>query len=108
MLKASNLCINCLRPGHFVKGCKSLRKCKVCQKPHHSLLHVGEKSDPPPGNETPGVPPPTAPILSHATMGIRSDLLLMTCRVLVQSSNGSTMEARAILDSGSTASFVSE
>ena len=32
----------------------------------------------------------------------------MTCRVLVQSSDGSTMEARAILDSGSAASFVSE
>ena len=57
MLKANNLCINCLRPGHFVRGCKSLHKCKVCQKPHHSLLHVGEKSDPPPVNETPDVPP---------------------------------------------------
>ena len=74
MLKANNLCINCLRPGHFVRGCKSLHKCKVCQKPHHSLLHVGEKSDPPPGNETPGVPPTAAPILTHAIMGIRSDL----------------------------------
>ena len=52
--------------------------------------------------------PVTAPISSHATMGIQSDVLLMTCRVLAESADGSVMEARAILDSGSSASFVSE
>ena len=32
----------------------------------------------------------------------------MTCRVLVDASDGSSVEARAILDSASSASFVSE
>ena len=41
-------------------------------------------------------------------LGIKSDLLLMTCRVQVEAPDGSTMEARAILDSGSSASFISE
>ena len=45
MLKTNGLCINCLRHGHFVRSCKSLHKCQVCQKPHHTLLHIDEKSD---------------------------------------------------------------
>ncbi len=28
LLKSSNHCLNCLRPGHFVKACKSLHECK--------------------------------------------------------------------------------
>jgi len=40
LLKLHSHCLNCLRPGHFVKDCKSLHHCKVCQRPHHLLLHV--------------------------------------------------------------------
>ena len=41
-------------------------------------------------------------------MGIKSNLLLMTCRVLVKAPDGSSVEARALLDSASSASFISE
>ena len=41
-------------------------------------------------------------------MGNRSDLPLMMCYVIVESAEELRMEARAILDSGSSASFVSE
>ena len=37
-----------------------------------------------------------------------SDSLLMICRVLVHGPNGSSVESRALLDSASSASFVSE
>ena len=113
LLKSNNMCLNCLRSGHFVKGCKSLHRCRMCQKPHHTLLHLEDK--------TPPVPPSGATqsdassstntstsVLSHATTGLKSDLLLMTCRVLVESPDGFQAEARALLDSGSSASFVSE
>ena len=40
ILKANNLCVNCLSDSHFKKHCKSIHKCKVCQKPHHTLLHL--------------------------------------------------------------------
>ncbi|KAH8327547.1 hypothetical protein KR074_004437, partial [Drosophila pseudoananassae] len=36
--KTFPLCINCLRKGHSVLSCQS-SKCRVCSKPHHSLLH---------------------------------------------------------------------
>ena len=26
--------------GHFIKDCKSLHRCRVCQNPHHTLLHI--------------------------------------------------------------------
>ena len=50
--------------------------------------------------------PPTIPISTHVALGIKSNLLLMTCHVLVEPPNGSSMEARAILDSSSLASHV--
>ena len=43
-----------------------------------------------------------------ATTRISSNILLMTCRVLVIAPDGSTVNARALLDSGSTVSFISE
>ena len=43
-----------------------------------------------------------------ATAKISSNILLMTCRVLVVAPDGSTVNARALLDSGSTVSFISE
>ena len=111
-LKSNGLCINCMRSGHFVKGCRSLHRCRMCQKPHHTLLHVEEKervADPPPVGTALNPPNPTAPITSsHATTGIKSNVLLMTCCVQVEAPDGSTIDARAILDSGSSASFISE
>ena len=104
VLKVHNYCMNCLRPGHFVRECKSLHKCKKCQMPHHTLLHIEPKSDTPnphPSNS------PTEPVSSNAATGT-SNSLLMTYRVVVHAPDGSTAEARALLDSGSSASFVSE
>ena len=37
VLRTNNLCINCLRSGHFIKECKSSHRCQVCQRPHHTL-----------------------------------------------------------------------
>ena len=38
-VKTNGLCLNCLRSGHFSRNCKSLHKCRECQRPHHTLLH---------------------------------------------------------------------
>ena len=105
-LKMNDLCMNCLGSGHFVRQCKSLHRCKKCQKPHHTLFHVEGQG------ETPPTPPPTniteKPVVSNTAVGLKSDSLLMTCHVLVSAPDGSSIEARAILDSASSASFISE
>ena len=47
-------------------------------------------------------------ILYATAIGVKYDSLLMTCRVRVKSPKGSDVVARALLDSASSASFVSE
>ena len=37
-IKSNDLCINCLKPGHYLKQCKSLHKCHKCKKPHHTIV----------------------------------------------------------------------
>ena len=96
LLRQHGHCLNCLRHSHFVKDCKSLHHCKVCQRPHHSLLHIDKPR--PERTDTP---------VNHASIKIRSNLLLMTCQVFIQSPQGA-IQVRALLDSGSAVSFVSE
>ena len=108
-LKVNEHCLNCLKIGHFVKQCKSLNRCRKCQRAHHTLLHVdGTNVSAPMFN--PPLNPTTDSIPSHVVMRHESDSLLMTCRILVThpDSNGPPIEARAILDSASSASFISE
>lgn len=109
ILKSNHICMNCLRPGHFLKNSKSLHRCRTCQKPHHTLLHIDGSSRPsssqtqPPNSD--GKPPI---VTSNAATDITRNSLLMTCRVMVKAPDGSTVRARALLDSASSASFVSD
>ena len=115
ILRKNELCFNCLRPGHFIRECLSTHRCQRCQKQHHTLLHVETKSkdrnDPPP----PVAPPPAVSndaerVASHvANRGEgSSQVLLMTCQILVTTPQGTAAQARALLDSASSSSFVSE
>ena len=103
-LKKHNLCINCLNSGHYVKNCKSSHKCKKCQRLHHTLLH----SDPSQGSNQ--EPPPTTQsrVIANPAVKLKSSSLLMTCRVLVKAADDSLVEARALLDNASSASFITE
>lgn len=33
VLKTNGLCMNCMRPGHYMKDCASSHRCKRCQRP---------------------------------------------------------------------------
>ena len=92
-----------------MKHCKSSHRCKKCQRLHHTLLHLDQEERNCAASNQPhsDVPAPTQ-IVSNAAIKLRSSSLLMTCRVLVFAADGSTVEARALLDNGSTSSFVSE
>ena len=129
-IRSNNLCMNCFASSHFVKQCKSVHRCKRCQRPHHTLLHV----DSTPINSTPisvtsqtinPAAPPFTPqsmgmttvpqnepqngtISSNTAIQLKSNSLLMTCRVLVGAPDGTSVETRALLDNASSASFVSE
>ena len=107
VLKTRNLCMNCLKSDHFVKQCPSVHQCRKCQGFHHTLLHI-EKSDRGPENSSDMAPKYPVVTPTHVTTGLRANSLLMTSRVKVKASNGATTVARGLLDSASTASFVTE
>ena len=101
VFKSNNFCLNCLKSGHFVRDCSSIHRCRICQKPHHSLLHSESKP-----NSSSSTSP--NPVQVHTASGLVKELLFMTCRLRVESPKGFSIEARGILDSASSASFVSE
>ena len=107
VLKANRLCSNCLSHGHFKQQCKSIHKCKVCQKSHHTLLHIEPQIDTPRSTD-PITSRETLSVSSNAAARLKSNVLLMTCCVFNTAPDGSSVEERALLDSASSASFMSE
>lgn len=131
-VKDLKLCSNCLRQGHNLSACK-LGPCRICNKLHNSLLHLQNATTSTqsagtvvlcaaPSSSTP--PPPSPPplpqspetqnnISNHnndvALSAInKSCVLLSTALIQVQDSSGQKQTIRALLDSGSTASFITE
>ena len=64
----------------------------------------------PKGMELLSVPQSELPsdVITSAAVRLKSNTLLMTCQVLVCAPDGTRVEARTLLDNGSSASFVSE
>ena len=98
--------MNCLGSNHFVKQCKSIHRCKICQNPHHTLLHVERSqtitSAPVIVNSLPNV------VSSHPATNSKTNSLLMTTRVVVHFPDGTSIQARVLLDNASSASFILE
>ncbi len=84
-VRSNNLCLKCFRPGHKSRNCTSLYRCKRCQKPHHTLLHVEAKEagrNPPENLEN--EQSCTASIVSTNTQtGTSWNPLMMTCQVSI-------------------------
>ena len=81
LLHSKNCCINCLRPGHIAKKCKSLNHCKQCQRPHHTLLHSdGREQEDASKKVTPAANPgDTALTTPSLHVSVQTNVLLMTC-----------------------------
>ena len=109
LLKSQDVCTNCLRPGHTFQNCRSWSRCKRCQKLHHTLLHVDQRQITPPTSTTSQTAVTNVSTSTSVNPhSLSSHSLLMTCRIRVHAPDGSSIEARALLDSASSASFVSE
>ena len=106
IVKNNSLCLNCLKLGHFVKKCPSDLHCRKCRNLHHSLMHIETDAKAP--KEKP--PTPSDAVTSHASHSTNCcrQVLLMTCKVQVIGPSGYTTYARALLDSASSTSFITE
>ena len=68
------------------------------------MLHVDTRNTDSPPVELGG----PSRVVSNAAVKLKSSSLLMTCSVLVFAPDGSSVEARPLIDNASTSSFVSE
>lgn len=122
LVKKNGLCFNCLQSKHTANSCTSEFRCQRCKGKHHILLHI-------PGNPASTAGPETAASsgaievlpdqqLTPATnvnanvtvlsATARTTVLMATARVLLTNSRGTTFSVRALLDSGSELSFITE
>lgn len=99
IVKNTNACTNCLKIGHSNRVCWS-GPCKMCKQKHNSLLHRDKESEP--KAET---PPTTALSVTSNRCG---QVLLATALINIRDVNNKQHEVRAVLDSGSQASFMAE
>ena len=106
LLKENGYCLNCLKPGHFLRQCPTDQHCRKCQKPHHTWLHIERDA----GASKAKGPTTTKAISSHASHleTCHQQVLLMTYRVKIVAPGGYTTQARALLDSASSTSFITE
>lgn len=131
--KAKKLCLNCLKPNHLSKNCKS-SSCRKCNARHHTLLHfernetiTGERSfesqkKPPSAvkNETKNS---ESSLISHEESNSSNpvsnnsfecyfsqtkNVLLSTALVIMKDNHGKYHNVRVLLDSGSQSNFISE
>ncbi|XP_061395385.1 uncharacterized protein LOC133330998 [Musca vetustissima] len=127
----SHLCYNCLSSNHGVKECKSRFGCRNCSQRHHTLLHKGtetqlaiqplDRDEARPSTSaaalttliqsTSNKEPENITTLTLQDKGNNPtnprDTLLFTAIVQIEA-NGQFYNARAIIDSGSQSSFITE
>lgn len=108
-------CFNCLSTKHAMAECKSRFSCRICQRKHHSMLHLDSHSVSNTNLTTAPVDEPssdsTITALSAVSLTMKpSPVLLATANVIINSPSGSkqTVLQRALLDEGLEVSFITE
>ena len=128
-VREKRLCYNCLSHSHQNGNCPSKSKCKICQKPHHSMLHFDQSiksqhTAAPVSDLSSEVPPfvpfnmskktiqpqqsssHTVSLASGRTFVTKCYTLLSTIVVHVTDKYGNQHLCRALLDSGSDTNFI--
>lgn len=107
LVKKLCLCINCLRPGHDNKICKSKSTCFICNAKHNTLLHVENKKISITENSNLSASSDSSTALTCMTKTpSASTKILGTAVVRLRLADGSLQHARALIDSGSMDSFI--
>ncbi|XP_063991170.1 uncharacterized protein LOC135169801 [Diachasmimorpha longicaudata] len=112
-------CINCLRNNHQVADCYSLRNCRLCEERHNTSLHHALLAEQPPQltkgmsnqlqfseNHLQNQPLPVrqTTLITHPP----SDQIVLSAMVNILDQNKQPMKFRVLLDTASTANFITE
>ncbi|XP_046807525.1 uncharacterized protein LOC124420040 [Lucilia cuprina] len=108
-VKGVPACINCFKKGHTVTKCKASR-CRVCNRSHHTLLHIYATNNVQPENvesSDPNGASTSRAFVNHSSSA-KDNVILATALVRIKNKSGQYVLARALLDSGSQINFVTE
>ncbi|XP_075157510.1 uncharacterized protein LOC142230767 [Haematobia irritans] len=114
VVKRNNLCLNCFSSNHRLNQCSSRYSCDKCNSRHNSLLHrdsrvtlsteITEMED----NCPTSIQSTTSEREIQNCFARSSRLVLLGTAIVNFAVDGVVFSARALLDSGSQASFISE
>jgi len=126
-VKQRQLCVNCLRSGHYAKDCRS-GMCRRCSRAHNTLLHV-ESADSAVGSRSTmrGSENGERALVAHCVQGKqfslvdqkgrtceanqverKSQVLLSTALVGIWDGQGYRRTCRALLDPGSQSHLITQ
>lgn len=113
----NKLCYNCFHTGHSAQHCR-YGNCKTCHKRHNTKLHGYAPDDQHQQEAGPSdIPTISNAVSMYAKQGpsvqaqaeiAHSYVLLATALIHIGDHHGSTQEVRAVLDSGSQVSFITQ
>ncbi|XP_060665547.1 uncharacterized protein LOC132797785 [Drosophila nasuta] len=114
-IKQKSLCLNCFARGHQLRECTSAHNCLTCKGRHHTLLHRGDSAH---NGASSSSTPSTLPNIQSTPnqsatnvqnyFAINAQNILLGTAVVNVCHLGTTYTARALIDSGSEATFISE
>lgn len=107
LIKLHRRCFNCLSSLHQVPNCRSSSSCNVCQKKHHSLIHLNATAPPEAIVEVSEKEPGIVSCYGSLT-NKTSSVLLSTAVVKVKSVLGKWHKLRFLLDSGSQTNLLTD
>ncbi|XP_036346660.1 uncharacterized protein LOC118755979, partial [Rhagoletis pomonella] len=117
LVRKHNLCMNCLAHSHIAKDCKSPFNCWSCHQRHHSLLHrtlapqkanSSQQRPPPRNKDSRSEQPPAGTSNVQALFAASNRNILLGTAMVNICHSGVNYEARALLDSGSEGTFITE
>ncbi|XP_024889750.1 uncharacterized protein LOC112466093, partial [Temnothorax curvispinosus] len=115
IVKKHKLCFNCLG-AHRVSTCRVTKRCQKCGSKHHTTIHQAnysktkDKENSVKNESSSSNPQNSESKVLHSSnnKSVGSSILLATAQVVIVSSTGQTMKARALIDQGSEVSIITE
>ncbi|XP_075158336.1 uncharacterized protein LOC142231584 [Haematobia irritans] len=114
-IKNNHLCVNCFSKSHTAQNCPSKYSCRSCSKKHNTLLHRQTQPNYP--KVSPSQPSTSTALQSttssgngvvHSCFATQSRGVLLGTAIVKILHNGLNYDARALVDSGSQGSFISQ
>lgn len=99
-VKEKNICKNCLRKHE--QPCKSFYRCSKCKQEHNTILHMEKKAN---STGTLTAIASSSSTAKYATEGLK---LLPTAIIKIPNAHGAIFTCRALMDTGSQTSLITE